>query len=243
MKNTILGLLLLSTCFFSFPVLGQQKDTTQMEEVFINPEIIPYFEGGNDNFYKIITENIQFTDDMIEGRLFIQCTIDTLGKMKNIKVARGLSEENDKEALRLMEFINQNYNWKSGRLMGKKQERRMNIPIVFKEEIKIYTITENPPVFEGGQDNFYKIISKNLKLEEEEPNGIGSRVLIEFVIDTTGKMTDFKILKSDFSKKNNDGFLQLLDSINSTYTWKPAIHKGKKVFFRMSLPIIICRLD
>ena len=140
MKNIILGLLLLSTCFFSFPVFGQQKDTTQMEET------------------------------------------------------------------------------------------------------KIYTIAENRPIFEGGQDNFYKIVSKNLRIAEE-PNGIGSRVFIEFVIDTTGKMTDFKILKSDFSKKNNDGFLQLLDSINSTYTWKPAMHKGKKVFFRMSLPIRICRLD
>lgn len=120
--------------FFGFSAFAQQKDTTQIEEIFSHPEIIPYFEGGNDNFYKIITENLRFTDDMIEGKLFIQCTIDTLGKMKNIKVARGLSKKNDKEALRLMEFINQNYNWKSGSLMGKKQEMRMNIPIVFRRD-------------------------------------------------------------------------------------------------------------
>ncbi|WP_338770062.1 hypothetical protein WAF17_11170 [Bernardetia sp. ABR2-2B] len=106
------------------------------------------------------------------------------------------------------------------------------------EETKIYTIAENRPIFEGGQDNFYKIISKNLKLAEKS-NVTGSRVFIEFVIDTTGKMTDFKILKSNFSKKNNEGFLKTLDSISENYTWKPAVHKGKKVFYRMSLPIIL----
>lgn len=110
------------------------------------------------------------------------------------------------------------------------------------QEYLIYNVVENPPVFEGGMDNFYKIIQKNLELAEK-PKEIGSIVLIEFVIDTTGKMTDFKILKSSFSEKNNEGFLQLLDSINSTYTWKPAMHKGKKVFYRMKLPIRICLLD
>ena len=136
MKNIILELLLLSTCLFSFPVFGQQKDATLMEEIFINPEIIPYFEGGN--------------------------------------------------------------------------------------------------------DNFYKIISKNLKLAENQTE-LGTRVFIEFIIDTTGKMTDFKILKSNFSKKNNEGFLKTLDFINQNYTWKPAMQKGQKVFYRMNLPIIICR--
>ncbi|WP_338793488.1 hypothetical protein [Bernardetia sp. MNP-M8] len=136
MKNIILELLLLSTCLFSFPVFGQQKDTTQIEET------------------------------------------------------------------------------------------------------KIYTMVENLPIFGGGTNNFYKIFSKNLRIAEE-PNGIGSRVFIEFVIDTTGKMTDFKILKSNFSKKNNEGFLKTLDFINENYNWKSAVHKGEKVFFRMNLPIII----
>ncbi len=110
------------------------------------------------------------------------------------------------------------------------------------QEYLIYNVVENPPVFEGGMDNFYKIIQKNLEFAEK-PKEISSRAFIEFVIDTTGKMTDFKILKSNFSKKNNDGFLQLLDFINKNYTWQPAIYKGKKVFYRMNLPIRICRLD
>ncbi len=237
MKNTILVLLFLSTCFFGFPAFGQPKDTTQIEEVFINPEVIPYFEGGNDNFYKIITENIRFTDDMIEGRSFIQCTIDTLGKMKNIKVARGLSEENDKEALRLMEFINQNYNWKSGKLWGKKQEMRMNLPIVFKEEIKVYTIVENPPIFEGGMDNFYKIVGKNLKLAETK-EGIATRVLIEFVVDTTGKMTDFEI-KQSLNEENSKEVLRVMNLINENYSWQPSTDFRTRKKYKTRLAIFI----
>jgi hypothetical protein len=118
--------------FCAFSVFAQEKDSAEIEEIFINPEIIPHFEGGWDSFYKIIVENIQFTDDMIEGRLFVQYTIDTLGKMKNIKVVKGLSDANDKEALRLLELINKNHSWKSGLLMGKKKEMRMNLPIVFR---------------------------------------------------------------------------------------------------------------
>jgi hypothetical protein len=135
MKNlTCLLSALLVMLFSTHFVFAQQKDTTQIEEIFINPEIIPHFEGGWDSFYKIIVENIQFTDDMIEGKLFVQYTIDTLGKMKNIKVVKGLCEANDKEALRLLELINKNHSWKSGSLMGKKKEMRMNLPIVFKRK-------------------------------------------------------------------------------------------------------------
>jgi hypothetical protein len=211
-----------------------------------NPAI---FEGGMDNFYKIIGKNLRSVDDKI-GRVFVQFLIDTTGKTSNFKILKGLSEKSDNEVLRLMNWMSENYSWKPRLEKGKKVGSKMNIPIVFREENtisydndstenqdKIYTIVENPPVFEGGIDNFYKIVSKNLNVTKDTQ--MGTRVLIEFVIDTTGKMTDFKLLKSNFSEKNNAEILKTLDFINENYTWKPAFHKGKKVFFRMSLPIII----
>lgn len=110
-----------------------------------------------------------------------------------------------------------------------------------KNQDKIYTIVENSPVFEGGQDNFYKIVMKNLKVTKDTQ--MGTRIFINFVIDTTGKMTDIKIIHSNFSEKNNAEILKTLDFINENYTWKPATIKGKKVFVRMSLPIRICRFS
>lgn len=255
MKRFVKSFTRLFLVFFvsNFSVFGQNEE--QRDQVLINViENPPVFEGGMNNFYTVVSKNLRSVDDKI-GRVFVHFLIDTTGKMTGFKIVRGLSEKSDNEVLRLMKWMSENYSWKPSK-DTRTRKSRITIPIVFKKEntinyvsnkkeIKenqIYTIAENPPIFEGGQDNFYKIINKNLKFAEKS-NVTGSRVFIEFVIDTTGKMTDFKILKSNFSKKNNEGFLQLLDSINSTYTWKPAMHKGKKVFYRMSLPIIICRLD
>ena len=234
--------------FCTFSVSAQ----TYGDYHFSGVENPPVFEGGMDNFYKIVSKNLRSVDDKI-GRVFVQFLIDTTGKMSDFKVLKGLSEKSDAEVLRLMKWINEYYSWKPRLVRGQKVQTRQALPIVFKEEnrinldsdstkTKIYIMVENPPIFEGGMDNFYKIVQKNFKLAEK-PKKIGSIVFIEFVIDTTGKMTDFKILKSSFSEKNNDGFLQLLSSINETYTWKPAMHQGKKVFYRMKFPIRICRLD
>lgn len=206
------------------------------------------FEGGMNNFYNIVDKNLRSVDDKV-GRVFVQFLVDTTGKTSEFKVVKGLSEKSDNEVLRLMKWMSENYNWKPRLFRGQKVATRMSIPIVFKDEntinlnsdstkTKIYTMVENPPIFEGGIENFYKIVSKNLKLTEKQSE-TGTRVIIEFVIDTTGKMTGFKMLKSNFSEKNNAGFLQTLDWINENYTWKPAVHEGKKVFYRMNLPIIL----
>lgn len=106
------------------------------------------------------------------------------------------------------------------------------------QEYLIYNMVENPPIFEGGMDNFYKIVQKNFKLAEK-PKEIGSRVFIEFVIDTTGKMTDFKILKS-ISEENSKETLRVMNVINENYSWKPMIDiKTKKKYkMRFAIPII-----
>ncbi|AFM04238.1 Gram-negative bacterial tonB protein [Bernardetia litoralis DSM 6794] len=292
MKRFILITLFLNlSCFLSV-----SAQTNYGDYYFHEIEEYTTFEGGMDNFYKIVSKNLRSVDDTV-GRVFVQFVVDTTGKTSEFKVVKGLSENSDKEVLRLMKWMSENYSWKPRLVRGQKVKVRMTIPIVFKEENKIaqnsekfkiivtednikeevfdfknldttqifmahhflppikidyieierdtnnqeyliYNVVENPPLFEGTVDNFYKIVGKNLKLAKNQSE-TGTRVLIEFVIDTTGKMTDFKILKSNFSEKNNAGFLQTLDWINQNYTWQPAIHEEKKVFFRMNLPIII----
>ncbi|WP_375563304.1 energy transducer TonB [Bernardetia sp. OM2101] len=220
--------------FCGFSVSAQ---TTYGDYYFHEIENSATFEGGMDSFYKIVGENLRSVDDKV-GRVFIQFLVDTTGRTSEFKVVKGISEKSDNEVLRLMKWMSENYSWKPRLFRGQKVKTRMSLPIVFKEETKIYTIVENSPIFEGGQDNFYKIVSEKLKLAENLTE-VGTRVIIEFVIDTTGKMTDFKMLESNFSEKNNAGFLKTLEFINENYTWKPAIHKGEKVLYRMNFPIFL----
>jgi protein TonB len=104
------------------------------EEIFCIVEQSAIFEGGMNNFYDIVTNQIHFSEMMEEGRVFIQFVVDTTGKMTDIKMIRGLSEENDKEALRIMNLINEYHTWKPAEQRGKKVKVRMNMPIIFKLE-------------------------------------------------------------------------------------------------------------
>ncbi len=95
------------------------------------------FEGGMEYFYTIVKNQIHFSETMKEGRVFIEFVVDKIGKMSDLKVVKGLSEENDKEALRIMILISENYDWIPAKQRDKNVKVRMNIPILFKREKKV----------------------------------------------------------------------------------------------------------
>ena len=92
-----------------------------------------------------------------------------------------------------------------------------------------------PPTFLGSTDPkvfLEKWVYAYLKYPDEAVrNGIQGRVLVDFVIDARGKVTDVKVLK---------GVDPLLDEaavkvISASPDWKPARLQGKKVRSEMSL--------
>ena len=62
-------------------------------------------------------------------------------------------------------------------------------------------------------------------------NGIQGRVLVDFVIDEKGKVTDVKVLKGVDPLLDNEA----VRVINASPDWKPGTVRGKKVKSRMSL--------
>jgi len=111
-----------------------KREVEEKEVVFcIGGEQPATFEGGMDNFYKIVADNLKFPKEGKEGRVFIQFVVNKTGKVSDIKVVKGLSEENDKEALRIMISISEQYDWIPAEQRGKKIKVRMCIPIMFKK--------------------------------------------------------------------------------------------------------------
>ncbi|WP_375563303.1 energy transducer TonB [Bernardetia sp. OM2101] len=125
------------------PAVEIKKEVEQEEVIFgCGGEQPATFEGGLENFYKIVNNQMRFSATMKAGKVFIEFVIDTTGKMTEIKVAeikivKSLSEENDKEALRIINWISENYMWKPAKQRDKKVKVRMWIPIVFKREEKV----------------------------------------------------------------------------------------------------------
>lgn len=117
--------------FFYFASFGQSEhshaaDTT----IFVDPLVHPTFPGGNAGLAEYIRKNFRWTQGQltVEGIVFVEFVVDTDGKIKDVKVVRGLCESCDKEAARLVGTMPQ---WIPGAENGKKVNTRMTLPIKF----------------------------------------------------------------------------------------------------------------
>jgi periplasmic protein TonB len=99
---------------------------------FFKVQTPPEPVGGYEQFYKTLQENLEYPRRAIqrgiEGKVFIQFTVDKTGELINLKVLRGLSKECDAESLRIMSLTK----WSPGKQRGKPVRVRMVLPVTFK---------------------------------------------------------------------------------------------------------------
>ncbi|CAD5283534.1 MULTISPECIES: M56 family metallopeptidase [unclassified Imperialibacter] len=98
----------------------------------------------------------------------------------------------------------------------------------------IFTIVENLPAFPGGMESLYKFFSENLTYPEEAKKaGVEGKVLVEFVVDKDGTITNAKVIEGI----GNGCDEEALRVINASPTWTPAMQRGKRVRTRLILPL------
>lgn len=99
------------------------------------------------------------------------------------------------------------------------------------------TVEENPdkwPDFPGGQKKLFKWLSANIKYPKEaQANKEQGRVIVRFVIDKDGKVTDAKVVRSISPSLNKEA----LRLIKAMPRWKPGEKDGQPVAVRFTLPI------
>lgn len=127
------SIFIITFSFFFISVGFSQKDSTDQNDEIIfgaHPEIQPQYVGGPLKMMNDIKNNLQFPNSQacISGRVYVNFIIDTLGQVSNVKIARGISEEFDKEAERVVKLLN---NWKPGTIRGKKIAVKYTVPINF----------------------------------------------------------------------------------------------------------------
>lgn len=100
------------------------------------------------------------------------------------------------------------------------------------EEFEEYNVYEAR--FEGGKEAFYTYIRSNLKYPEHlRRMGILGTVLLSYVIDEEGKITEVKVVESVHEDLDKEAIRVLENSPN----WIPAQRVGRKVKVRMKIPI------
>jgi len=119
--------------------------------------ILPYekfyveaaYPGGNEAMMKFIMENVVYPEDAIiyeiEGKVFIQFIVDSLGNVKKPKVVKSISPILSEAAI---DVIDKMPNWIPGRIDGENYDSYFELPINFE--------------LDGGESNVNKRLHANL---------------------------------------------------------------------------------
>lgn len=103
------------------------------------------------------------------------------------------------------------------------------------EDTTIYDTPEVMPSYPGDMTECYMFVARQMHYPEEaEEKGIEGRVLIRFVVEEDGRLTNFEVVESP-DPLLSDEALRVLKQMPK---WIPAKNKGKDVRCRYSMPVM-----
>ncbi|MCL1867521.1 MAG: M56 family metallopeptidase [Paludibacter sp.] len=103
------------------------------KDLYQSVEEEPKFPGGREAMYKYIAENLYYPkeakDKGIQGRVVINCVVEKDGTVNNVWIVRGLEENCDMEAVKVVKSLPK---WIPGKQNGQPVRVSYTIPIDFK---------------------------------------------------------------------------------------------------------------
>ena len=237
------------------PIAEAPKDDS---EVFAVVEEQPQFPGGNVAMMKFLADNIKYPVEAqekgLEGRVIANFVVEKDGSITDLKIVRGIDPLLDNEALRIIKMMP---DWEPGKQKGEKVRVRFTLPTVFKlmEKDKskatqknenrltensdptneVFVVVEEQPLFPGGSEAMMNFLKEKINYPKEaQDKGIHGRVVVNFVVEKDGSITDLKIARGIDPLLDNEA----LRVIKSMPDWEPGKQKGEKVRVRFTLPVI-----
>ncbi|MBL7973068.1 MAG: TonB family protein [Prolixibacteraceae bacterium] len=215
------------------------------EKTFTIVEQMPEFPGGALALRKHIAQQIRYPVSAqkagVAGTVFVHFVINSDGMPSDVKVVRSVEPTLDNEAIRVIYTMPK---WKPGFQQGKAVNVAYNLPI----EFILQTMTaiddntfnasindvEEVPQFPGGNGALKAFITATMKypiiaLE----NGIIGQVIVKFVVDKKGSVTNVKILRGVDPSLDKEA----LRIVNSMPKWNPGKQKGEFVDATYEIPI------
>lgn len=103
------------------------------DEIFDVVEEEPAFPGGEDKMQDFIKKNVKYPDMSVQmgdqGKVYVRFVVEKDGSITNVTIARGVTPELDKEAMRVVKMMP---NWSPGKQRARPVRTNVVIPIVFK---------------------------------------------------------------------------------------------------------------
>lgn len=99
----------------------------------------------------------------------------------------------------------------------------------------IYEVAEVMPEFPDGNQALFEFIAENLKYPQKAiDNQTEGRVVLQFVVDKEGKVTDIQVVHSIDPTLDQAA----IDVIRTLPDWKPGMQNGQPVNVRYTLPVV-----
>ena len=121
---------------------------------------------------------------------------------------------------------------------AKSDERQKDYVVVVKSKDKEpeqpFDVVEEMPKFPGGDAAMMEFLRNTVKYPEEAmKNGIQGRVVVQFIIEKDGSISEAKVIK----KVNEQLDAEALRVVGEMPNWTPGKQKGKEVRVKFTLPV------
>src|SRR5574344_2253775 len=102
------------------------------------------------------------------------------------------------------------------------------------EENKVFDVVEQMPAFPGGPSALMSYLSKNIKYPVvAEENGVQGRVIVTFVVERDGSITDVRVAKSVDPSLDKEA----QRVVRSMPNWIPGKQNGSAVRVKYTVPV------
>lgn len=235
------------------------KSDNPDEPIFMVVEEMPSYPGGMDALIKFINDNIreEAKTKGVAGRVIVQFTVDKDGSVTSPEVVRSVHPDLDKEALRI---VGKMPKWNPGKQRGKAVAVKYTVPITFaapstsQEEYAqvlnafpapslnednattdgVFQVVEKMPQYPGGMKAMMEYLGKNIRYPAEAHKaGVQGRVIAQFIVNTDGSTSDYKVVRSVSPELDTEAIRVL----SSMPTWTPGYQRGKAVRVKYTVPV------
>ena len=202
----------------------------------------PEFPGGETAFIRFLQENMRYPQEArekgIEGKVIVKFAVDDeTGEILNPRVIRSVHPALDAEALRLVKAMPR-WMWAGDpskkKLRSVETVRAIEFKLGGKNTSQVYDMVKDAPEFPGGTKAMMEYLKTNMRYPQiAKENGIQGRVILQFVVDETGKVTDPKILRGVDPALD----LEAIRLVEAMPQWTPGKQDGKAVAVRYTVPV------
>lgn len=231
-------------CAFAMVSAQAQESANNDTTIYTIVDEMPQFQGGDSALVEYITHNVHYPQaekaQGIQGKVFVGFVVEKDGSISNVEVKRGIGEECDAEAVRVVKDMPA---WIPGKRKGEPVRVSSMLPINYKiveppQAPAIDTFNwvkiERMPTFPGGEEALMDFIGTNIRYPKyAQDHGISGRVFIKFVVMPDGSVTNVEVLKGIGGGCDEEA----VRVVKMMPQWLPGEKDGKKVMVMYTLPI------